>query len=151
MNPDEYPEIKSWIDGFEGGSRLGFADFLSEHCTVGIWLAFSHLMNPEFIEVQGCIIRRSSYDLKNFEEWHQNLGGDVHRIESVLNRFVVGYAIDCGNTPEEEAALEDIAQALAYSWEAALARTFPGKRFEVRVADTDDGPTVIFQQMRPSE
>ncbi|MET9414759.1 barstar family protein [Streptomyces klenkii] len=147
MNPDEYPEIKSWTGSYTGA--LDSIDFLNRHCTVGMWLAFAHLMNPEFVEVRGCVLRKRSYVPGSFDEWYRRLDGDVHRIESVLNRFVVGYAIDCGGTAEEEEALGDIAQAVAHSWEAALRRAFPRKRFDVRVLDTDDGPTVLFGQVAP--
>ncbi|ARZ70186.1 hypothetical protein M1P56_04900 [Streptomyces sp. HU2014] len=112
-----------------------------------MWLAFSHMMNPEFVEVRGAVIRRRSYHPDRFEEWHRKLGGDVRRIESVLNRFVPGYEIECGDSAEDEAALGDVARAVAYSWEAALARAFPERRFEVRVVETDDGPTVVFHQV----
>ncbi|WP_146166909.1 hypothetical protein [Streptosporangium nondiastaticum] len=144
MNPDEYPEIKSWIDSYTG--ELDFVDFLNRHCTVGMWLSFAHLMNPEFVEVRGCVIRRRSYTPENFDDWYARLDGDVRRVESVLNRFVVGYAVNCGNTAEEDEALWDIARAVAYSWEAALGREFPLKRFDVSVLDTDDGPVVVFMQ-----
>lgn len=146
MNPNEYPEIKTWIGSYTGD--LDSVDFLTQNCSLGMWLAFSHMMNPEFVEVRGCVLLKRSYGPANFEDWYEHLNGDVQRIEAVLNRFVVGYAIDCGDTPEDEEALADIAQAVATSWDGALARTFPSRRFNVRVVDTDDGPTVVFGQCR---
>ncbi|WP_367136264.1 MULTISPECIES: barstar family protein [Streptomyces] len=145
MHPDEYPEIKSWIDSYTGD--LDFVGFLRRKCTVGTWLAFVHLMNPEFVEMRGCVLRKRSYMPGSFDDWYRQLAGDVGRIEAVLNRFVVGYAIDCGDTAEDEEALRDIARAVARSWGAALGRAFPQKRFDVRVLDTDDGPTVVFGQV----
>ncbi|MEV4924029.1 hypothetical protein [Streptomyces roseoverticillatus] len=147
LNPDEYPEIKTWVDSYTGA--LDSVDFLNQHCTVGMWLAFAHLMNPEFVEVRGCVLRKRSYRSGNFDDWYRRLGRDVRSVEAVLNRFVVGYAVDCGDSAEEEEALGYIARAVAQSWEAALGRTFPEKRFDVRVLDTDDGPTVVFGQASP--
>ncbi|MFF7020914.1 hypothetical protein ACFY97_07835 [Streptomyces klenkii] len=147
MNPDEYPEIKAWVESYTGD--LDSVDFLNEHCTVGMWLAFAHLMNPEFVEVRGCVMRKRSYAPGSFDDWYRRLDGDVRRIEGVLNCFAVGYAIDCGDTAEAEEALGHIAQAVAHSWEAALRRAFPRKCFDVRVLDTDDGPTVVFGQASP--
>ncbi|WP_424887551.1 barstar family protein [Streptomyces sp. XH2] len=149
MHPDEYPEIKSWIDSYTGD--LDAVDFLARHCTAGMWLALVHFMNPEFVEVRGCVLRKRSYAPGSFDDWYRQLNGDVRSIEAVLNRFVVGYAIDCGDTAEEEEALGDIARAVARSWEAALGRAFPQRRFDVRVLDTDDGPTVVFGQVLPSD
>ncbi|WP_063804338.1 hypothetical protein [Streptomyces roseifaciens] len=156
LRPDEHPEIRSWIDGYTGGG-LDSVDFLTQNCTPGMWLAFAHLMNPEFVEVRGCVLRKRSYAPDNFDDWYRHLGGDVRGIEAVLNRFVVGDAVDCGNggnggnggdadTADEEEVLGYIARAIAHSWEAALARAFPAKRFDVRVVDTDDGPVVMFGQ-----
>ncbi|MFH8785178.1 barstar family protein [Streptomyces roseoverticillatus] len=122
-------------------------DFFNQHCAVGTWLAFVHLMNPEFVEVRGCVLRKRSYTPGNFDDWYRQLNGDVRSIEALLNRFVVGYEIGCGDTAEEEEALGDIARAVARSWEAALGRAFPQRRFDVRVLDTDDGPTVVFGQV----
>ncbi|MEV0278229.1 hypothetical protein AB0I22_17845 [Streptomyces sp. NPDC050610] len=144
MDPKTHPEIKSWTDGYTG--ELDSVDFLMGNCTVGMWLAFAHLMNPEFVEVRGCVLWERVYEPRNFEEWYARLDGDVRRVEDLLNRFVVGYAVDCGESGEDEEALKDIAQVLAFSWESALARHFPSRSFQVQVLATDDGPTVVFSQ-----
>ncbi|KOG87626.1 hypothetical protein [Streptomyces varsoviensis] len=144
MDPKEHSEIKSWLDGYTG--NLDAVDFLTDNCTIGMWLAFSHFMNPEFVVVRDCVLRKRVYKPSNFEEWYTKLNGDVPRIEDLLNRLVLGYAIDCTDSAEDEAALQDIAQAVAHSWEAALARNFPSRSFQVQVLTTYDGPTVVFSQ-----
>ncbi|MFE7118884.1 hypothetical protein ACFU99_26050 [Streptomyces sp. NPDC057654] len=147
MDPEVHSEIRSWIGGYTG--ELDSVDFLMGNCTVGMWLAFAHLMNPEFVEVRGCVLWGRVYEPGNFEEWYARLDGDGRRVEDLLNRFVVGYAVDCGESAEDEEALKDIAQALAFSWGAALARKFPSRRFQVQVLATDDGPTVVFSRAAP--
>lgn len=145
MKPEEYPEIRSWVGSLTGAPD--YVDFLTHNCSVGMWLAFAHLVHPEFIEVDGCILWERKYNQERFEEWSHQLEGDVYALENILNRFVVADAVPCEETPENDSALADIAAALAGSWEHALTRTFPDRTFEVDVLSTDDGPTIVFHQV----
>ncbi|MEU5642420.1 hypothetical protein [Streptomyces milbemycinicus] len=142
MNPDEHPEIRSWIDSYTGD--LDFVDFLTQNCSVGMWLAFSHLVCPKFVEVQGCILWERKYDPENFQTWHRHLDGNIYKIETIINRLVVGDIVQCDDTPEDLRALSDIARAVADCWKATLARAFPSSSFDVLVLDTEDGPTITF-------
>ncbi|GAA3365225.1 hypothetical protein GCM10017744_067100 [Streptomyces antimycoticus] len=144
MKPEEYPEVRSWIESLTGSPD--FVDFLTHNCSVGMWLAFSHLVNPEFIEIHGCILWERKYNRDRFEEWWQHLDGNVYAIENTLNRFVVADVVPCEESPENDSALADIADAIAGSWEHVLARTFPDRAFKVHVLSTDDGPTIVFHQ-----
>ncbi|WP_432588345.1 hypothetical protein ABVG11_25535 [Streptomyces sp. HD1123-B1] len=144
MNPEEHSEIKSWTESLTDSPD--FVDFLTHHLSVGMWLALAHLMCPQFIEVHGCVLWERKYDRERFEEWRQLLHADVYAIENALNRVVVADLVPCEATPENDSALEDVATAMAASWDAALTRAFPSRTFDVDVLSSDDGPTIVFHQ-----
>ncbi|MEV4744341.1 hypothetical protein [Streptomyces sp. NPDC049555] len=138
----EYPEIKTWADGFTGD--LDHVDFLTQHATPAVWLAMSRVFWPRFVEAGECVLWERAYSRESFEEWHRVLGGDARRIEATLNRLVLLDVIPEEDTAECDTALLEVAGILARTWRAALDAAFPGRPFTVRVDDSDDGPVVCF-------
>ncbi|MBZ4318134.1 hypothetical protein [Streptomyces huiliensis] len=140
--PDGHPEIGRWIADWSG--TPDHVDFLAYHTTAGQWLAFSRVVRPEFVRARGCVIWERAYEPDGFEEWFRHLDGDVVRVEAMLNRFVAGDHVTVDDTAEGNAVLREVADTVAMCWEAALRTACPGRRFDVRVRDTDDGPVVGF-------
>ncbi|KAB7850214.1 hypothetical protein [Streptomyces mobaraensis] len=149
MNPDQYPEIKAWAAGYTG--NLDYLDFLTRNSTVGQWLAFCRVLWPRFVRERGCTLWDRAYDPENFEAWYHRLDGDTLRIEATLNRIVVADVVDTELTPEDDDALNEIAETIGRAWRAALSQAYPGEQFEVLVDDTDDGPVVSFAAVAPRE
>ncbi len=142
MNPADHPEIKSWAEDFSG--EVDYVDFLARNSTVGQWLSMCHVLWPGFVMERGCVLWERAYDPEGFDVWYRQLNGDVRRIESVINRLVLRDVIDCGDAPEDDAALRDIAETVGKSWKSALSAAYPDRIFEVAVGDTEDGPVVSF-------
>jgi hypothetical protein len=149
MDHGTHPEIESWSNSYTG--KLDSVDFLTEHCTVGMWVAMCHLMVPKLILVRGCVLRDRIYEPRNFEVWYREFKGDRSSLEFFLNRLVVADVIRCDDTPEDDRALWDIARTLALGWEAALTHQFEDRQFHVATFQTDDGPIVSFKQVSNSQ
>ncbi|WP_258024025.1 hypothetical protein [Streptomyces bambusae] len=62
----------------------------------------------------------------------------------MLNQFRLWQYIEFDSASTALALAEDIAAC----WRLALARAFPGRAFDVAVADTVDGPVVGFVAVR---
>ncbi|MEV6674989.1 hypothetical protein [Streptomyces sp. NPDC051162] len=142
MDPAEYSEIKSWAEGFSG--EVDYVDFLTKSSTLGEWLAMSHVLWPRFVVHRGCVLWERAYDPDGFDAWYRHFDGDARSIEPMINRLVLGDVIDCGGSPEDHAALKDIADTVGNAWCAALSTAYPDRTFDVIVDDTDDGPVVSF-------
>jgi hypothetical protein len=147
MDPNEYSEIKSWAQGFDGD--LDSFDFLARRCSLGEWLAISRIFRPHFIEVGDCILWDRVYDAENFQTWHSHLAGDLTRIEATLNQLLVWQLIDVQESAEDDRAAMEIAQSIAKCWYSALKGSFPDREFKVTAHSTEDGPIVSFITVRP--
>ncbi|WP_269854292.1 hypothetical protein [Streptomyces sp. RPT161] len=146
MKPEDYPEIRSWVEGVRGD--VDSIDFLTQHSSLAVWLAAAQVFWPDFKEVGGCVLWSRVYNENNFETWREHLNGDLGRIEATLNQLKLWQVIDCEDTAEDNRALQGVAEALSRCWSAALMNSFPDKRFDVRVVNTDDGPIVTFSTLR---
>lgn len=83
-----------------------------------------------------------AYEPDNFETWWTELKGDRVRIESVLNHVHLWEVFDADG--DDANKLGELAEVVAASWRASVAKRFPGRSFEVSVSndDSDYGPTV---------
>ncbi|MDI3423555.1 hypothetical protein [Streptomyces luteolus] len=145
MDPAAYPEVKSWIEEHSGS--LDSVDFLTRNASLGTWLAIYHVIWPDFVEVEGCVLWRRSYEVSNFREWFRRFEGDVPAVEATLNRLILGDIIENDDLPEDRAVLMELAEMTAKSWGIALRESFPSKSFEVGCANTEDGPVVWFHSV----
>ncbi|MGW9082993.1 hypothetical protein [Streptomyces yangpuensis] len=141
-DPAEYPKIKSWVD--EWGGDLDYVDYVKGNGDLAILVAFSRILWPKFIEVQGCVLWDRVYEESNFAHWHENLAGDIWRIEATLNRLRVWDLVASDDVDEDRQALKFTAENIARAWRAALGAQFPGRAFDVGVIDSEDGPIVAF-------
>jgi hypothetical protein len=146
MDPNEYSEIKPWVQINEDFDSF---DFLKSRCSLGEWLAISRVFRPHFIEVDDCILWEHIYEEENFRTWYTHLAGDLTRIEATLNQLSLWHYIDLKDTAEDDRAAMEVAQAIAKSWYSALKESFSDREFDVVAHPTEDGPIVSFVTIRP--
>ncbi|WP_437006707.1 hypothetical protein [Streptomyces sp. enrichment culture] len=142
-DPTELPSIKSWVDEWGGG--VDYVDFVKFNGDLAVLAAFSRILWPRFVEVEGCVLWDRVYEESNFRLWYENLAGEIPRIEATLNQVRVWQIAESGD--EGQGALEFIAACIADSWRASLSASFPERNFDVRVAETEDGPIVTFSSV----
>lgn len=108
------------------------------------------LVWPDLLEVQGCVVRRSSYNPATFATWWDQYGAEPWRIEAVLNEVHL-YDWVSDFEADDLPRLERVAQRISEAWTSALARGFPAREFIVRNETEPDayGPTVTFHQAVP--
>jgi ribosomal protein S18 acetylase RimI-like enzyme len=104
------------------------------------------LLWPDWVEIDGCVLRRDVADSEAIRDWAETAGGSVQRTESMLNHVHL-YDLVTDEEEEDEGfdqRLTDVAETLAAAWRASLAATFPSRTFQVIVASAEDdyGPTV---------
>jgi hypothetical protein len=95
---------------------------------------------PEWIEERGCVLRKAAFSPANFEEWWETTGGDVVRVEAVINHVHLWDLLPA--TGEGDfGELWELGEVMVVAWKAGLAQAFPDRAFDVVLSD-DYGPTV---------
>lgn len=105
------------------------------------------LLWPDWVEIEGCAVRRDVADVQNVRRWLAAEGGSVPRAEWVLNHVHLYDEVERGwNEPQQlvDQRLIEVAERLAAAWRASLATAFPSRRFRVEIANPDEdyGPTI---------
>lgn len=105
------------------------------------------LLWPDWVEVEGCILRRDVADVDNVRRWLSSDGGSPQRTEWALNHVHLYDEVEEGwEEPQEllDQRLQEVAERIAAAWRAALAATFPARPCHVEVVapEEDHGPTV---------
>jgi len=105
------------------------------------------LLWPDWVEVEGCVLRREVADVENVRRWLATGGASVQRTEWALNHVHLYDEVEEGwEEPQEllDQRLQAVAERLAAAWRASLAAAFPSRTFHVEVAEPheDHGPTV---------
>jgi len=113
-------------------------------------VAFSALYWPEFVEVEGCVLLRERYEPVNFREWKEEFGGDLSRVEGIVNHVHLWDLFQPDEASVPERAIESLGRILSCTWQCALRQQFPGREFDVRFVEDDSeyGPTISFSTMR---
>ncbi len=105
-------------------------------------LAIAALVWPAFIEVDGLVLLAEQYSPAKLAELRAQ-GLSEGEAELWINLFCVdGFFLDLEMaSPDHE---EQLAETLVQSWEAKLAREFPGRAFHVRILrDADVGDLCV--------
>jgi len=134
--------------------RVAFADVPDERprylydgiSSAGIYRAAA-LLWPDWVEVEGCVLRREMADVENVRRWMATEGASVQRTEWAVNHVHLYDEVEEGlEEPQEllDERLLAVAERLAAAWRASLAAAFPARQFHVEVAgpEEDHGPTV---------
>lgn len=103
---------------------------------------------PEVIEYRGGLFRVERFAPENVDEWLEHTGGDVGRVEAVVNQLHV-YSLfgNCDIDAYSDAELMQFAWAIGECWQGVLSRYFPEREVIVRVYGEDEGaygPTITF-------
>ncbi|MEU1374207.1 hypothetical protein ABZ442_11120 [Streptomyces triculaminicus] len=144
-DPVDYPKIKSWVD--EWGGEVDYVDFVKFNGDLAVLVAFSRILWPRFVEVEGCVLWDRVYEESNFNLWRESLSGDISRIEATLNQVRIWQIVESDEGDQE--ALNFIAACVVKSWRASLSADFPEREFEVLVVESEDGPIVTFSSAAP--
>jgi hypothetical protein len=102
--------------------------------------AFGELFVPEFVEVDGCVIRADQYEAENFAEWRRT--HERREVEAVLNHLHIWDLFRSDHRADDVALMQHVGQTILRCWEWALAARFPEKRFEMSFGAEDDGTDV---------
>lgn len=129
------------------GGEADYLDFLSQSAGPAEWIALSRVFLPRFVEVRGCVLWDRSYEPGNFQLWYDELKGDTTSIEAKLNEFRLWMYVDFDDDPASRANALDLAREIARAWRLSLGDAFPGRAFDVRAAETVDGPVVRFTSL----
>lgn len=105
------------------------------------------LLWPDWVEVEGCVIRREVADVETVRRWMTTEGASVERTEWAVNHVHLYDEIEEGwEEPQQllDERLVAVAERLAAAWRASLAAAFPSRKVHVEVAgpEEDHGPTV---------
>ncbi|MEV0990742.1 hypothetical protein [Streptomyces sp. NPDC049949] len=141
-DPMEYSRIKAWAG--EWGGRVDYVDYVKRNGDLGVLVAFSRILWPRFIEVGDCVLWDRVYEESNFSLWCDSLSGDTRKIEATLNQLRVWQIVDFEDVGDDREAMEFLAVRIVESWKSALRAEFPGRSFDVRILDSEDGPIVTF-------
>ncbi len=106
------------------------------------------LMWPDFVEVAGCVFLSAQFSEDSRTSFLEG-GVTGAALEDVLNHVhVYDFVSEYGGSEEDLRRLELVAERIRDSWQAGLAKSFPGRSFTVSLATEPDeyGPTVSFHQ-----
>ncbi|THF67964.1 hypothetical protein E7T06_18610 [Deinococcus sp. Arct2-2] len=134
------------------GEQFDLSEYLNKKGNRDLAVAFASLFWPQFIEVDGCILRAENYDPVSFQNWMKSTEGNRSQVESVLNHLHV-YDLFQDDLEHPLEVYEYLAQILHRTWQAALTEQFPDKKFKFHYATEPDdyGPTLYFWQDRQEE
>lgn len=146
LDPMDLPEAKQWRDEFS--HTPGLLDFISQRVSLTVALAVGNVLLTRYIEVRGCLLAQDRFEADSFEEWWDNLNGDIPSIEEVVNHVHLWDLFPADAEDERmDDAVKEMAALIAYAWRCSLAMEFPDRRFDVIMSDGHDdyGPTVTFR------
>jgi hypothetical protein len=103
-------------------------------------LDLARLIAPHWREERGCVIRADVFEPENFNQWWAGAKGNHTGVEAGLNHLHLWDMLP-GTDERDYGELWDLGEIMVRSWQATLARDFPGRQFDVTLSD-DYGPTV---------
>ena len=113
-------------------------------------LAFGRLFSPVFVERRGCIVIEHRAVEEAIAEALEQAGGDVRRVEELLNRVSLRQEMPSEESDVEDETFMEIGRIMQRGWMAALAEQFPGREFVVELLDSEEdwhGPTLYLMSV----
>lgn len=148
VDPMDLPSAIAWRG--EMTPVPSYLDFINHQVGLDRAFAVMRLLVPQFDEVRGCVLIRGAgnYSPESFEQWWSKLDGNVPAIEDVINHLHL-WDVFTGSdeNPLTEQALNEFGQSLVLTWTAALARSYPDRKFLVEMVNDEGGPTVGFHSV----
>lgn len=93
--------------------------------TFGQAIAYADLFWPEFIEHDGCILRKDRFNEENYKEWMKSTGGDRAAVEAVINHIHLSNLFPHSDHNPTHAQLVQLGGMLKDFWTAKLERDYP--------------------------
>lgn len=116
--------------------------------TVSEAAVLSTILWPDFVEFQGCVFLDFKFDEEGVNGWLSQLKGDLRAVEAVVNQVHL-WDVLAPASPEEYEVLPRLAGKVSDMWRAAARLAFPGREFQISVADDPEeyGPTLTLMSI----
>jgi hypothetical protein len=136
FDPRSLPDFAEWAAWHS--SEVDFPTYLEDHGGWELAVAFADLFWPEFVEVDGFVLRAHAYSSEKLAHWRRDPRLERRDIELVINHLHLGdLFLNAPWHPAYEPLVPYFARILAGTWAAALAQRFPDRQFEFVL---DPGP-----------
>jgi hypothetical protein len=115
---------------------------------VDLALAFARLFWPVFVERDGCVLLGHRASDEAVSEGLQQAGGDLRKVEELLNRVSLRELMPIEDSPQEDEMFMEVGRTMQRCWTAALAEQFPGREFVVELLGWEEdwhGPTLYLK------
>ena len=103
--------------------------------------AFLNLIWPEFIEVDGMVFIKDSYQAKK-----QNISMEAHKLNSETEFWINLLTLDDFLHIKDAEKQTFLVTKLGESWKAKLKQDFPSLNFKITIADDEDDLGISFHQ-----
>jgi hypothetical protein len=113
-------------------------------------LAFGRLFWPVFVERRGCVVIEHRADDDAIADALERAGGDVRRVEELLNRVSLRHEMPFEDSEVEDETFMEVGRIMQRCWAAALAEQLPGRDFAVELLDSEDdwhGPALYLTSL----
>jgi hypothetical protein len=127
------PETKAWQNG-ESVSLEGWIYALGSFEQL---IAYGELFWPDFVEHDGCILRRG-FTEEAYRGFLEQTGGNKQAVEAVMNHVHVVDLIHGPVDGPSEEQLVYVGRLLREMWEEKLTREFPDRKFIVHFEEEGD-------------
>jgi hypothetical protein len=123
---------------------------------------FLDILLPDFIDVDGCVLRKDRYNPENLAEWQRQYPGQRSRVEAMINHLHVQEDMftSCDPASDDTAArtfdpalVDYVGKSILRCWGWALAEQYPDRTFQLDFWEgqaTEDGwrdPEITFWQV----
>lgn len=123
-------------------------NYIETRGSLELAIAFVNLFWPEFVEYQGCIIRRDALDPQTFEKWWQKCNGDRVAVEKMMNFLHVRDIAPNDDSAVDTTLVRFLGERMAEMWQQRAQRQFPKLHFRAwyeETEDTSDGSVFLCQ------
>jgi len=136
--------ITEWGDSISPRPKISWFEYINYYVHPDVVSVVGRLLIPAFIEHEGGVFLRDNFTLSGYSEWKAKLGAIV-AVEKVINHQHV-YDLFATGDQVSEKSFEGVANLIAHALKLALVSSFPERRFDVTVSNSDQdyGPTVGF-------
>ena len=127
------PVTKTW----QNGEPVGLEWWIYAIGSFEHLIAYGELLWPDFVEHDGCILRRN-FTEESYRGFLEQTGGNKQAVEAVVNHV---HVVDLIHGPEGDPSDEQlvyVGRLLREMWEAKLAREFPDRKFVVHFEEEGD-------------
>jgi hypothetical protein len=140
--------LKEYSDFEKVNDNWNILSYLNYNFDTNAAIAFSKLYFPDFVEYEDCIILSVLFNLETFNEWFEELNGNIKEVEKMCNLYEVKdfFHINRGDEIDEE-TLKIFANLLSTAWAISLNKLYPSKRFKIDTFEEYDSLYITIYQI----